>query len=103
MNGHVLTYFIDLRQNSSTFGELEKIETPVGISRTFVVPEGIAHGFLAIIDSEVLYLSDRAHNPSEDLGVHPLSVEFEWPHTPKGLSKRDASLPTLAEYLSKNS
>jgi dTDP-4-dehydrorhamnose 3,5-epimerase len=103
MNGHVLTYFIDLRPKSLTFGEFERIETPLGFSRTFLVPAGIAHGFLAISDCEVLYLSEKAHNPMEDLGVNPLSVEFEWPYAPRGVSKRDSLLPTLTEYLKNNS
>ena len=99
MSGHIVTYFIDLRTESKTFGEIDRLETPPHISRTFFVPAGIAHGYYAIKDSEVLYLSDKAHVPNEDLGVNPLSEEFQWPSTPRGISKRDAALPTLRSYL----
>jgi dTDP-4-dehydrorhamnose 3,5-epimerase len=100
MKGHLITYFIDLRSDSHTFGEIERIETLDEISRTFVVPAGIAHGYFALTESEVLYLSDRAHDPKEDFGVNPLSKEFDWPCVPRVISQRDLALPILSDYLS---
>jgi len=102
LSGHVLTYFIDLRSESTTFGKILRVETPSDVSRTFLVPAGIAHGYLAIQDSEVLYLSDKPHDPTEDIGVNPLSEEFNWPFAPKGISKRDSEFPTLETYLNSN-
>jgi dTDP-4-dehydrorhamnose 3,5-epimerase len=98
LDGHVFTYFVDLRPTSVTLGEVFGVETTPGLNRTFIVPSGVAHGYYAITGCDVLYLSDQQHDASLDKGVSPLSSEFIWPKEPIGLSARDAGFQSLSDY-----
>ena len=102
LSGVVYTQFIDLRPESSTFREIFCIESSGGDNRTYVVPKGVAHGFQALEDCEILYISEKQHDPILDHGVNPKSAQFVWPKEIKGISLRDSNLPLLDEFLGKN-
>jgi dTDP-4-dehydrorhamnose 3,5-epimerase len=99
LSGLVFTQFIDLRMASNSFGEIFSIESSGNDNRTFVVPKGVAHGFQALEDCEILYLSEKPHDPNFDTGVNPLSVQFKWPKKIRGISARDKKLPFLDDFL----
>lgn len=99
LDGHIYTNFVDLRPGSPSFGQVFGIETSSGMDRTFVVPAGIAHGYYAISNCDVLYFSDQPYDFDLDAGVSPYSGGISWPQKPIGLSDRDAALPTLDQYI----
>jgi dTDP-4-dehydrorhamnose 3,5-epimerase len=101
--GKVFDVLIDLRPESSTFQNISSIEmnslSPIGM----YVPSGVAHGFQSLEnDSQMIYFSDKAYNSDFDAGVAPNNSGVEWPIRVVGMSERDASLPSLTEYLSRN-
>lgn len=74
-----------------------------------VIPEGVAHGFLALEPLELLYLVTNRYDGSDELGFawDDPAVGVPWPavaRTPDGrpvLSERDASNPSLAELVAR--
>lgn len=51
IQGKVADYFVDLRKNSKTFGEWGFVMLDAGLANMLYVPEGFAHGFVAVEDS----------------------------------------------------
>jgi dTDP-4-dehydrorhamnose 3,5-epimerase len=98
--GDIHSVFLDLRPQSLTFGAFEEFRTIHGHPRCFLVPPGVAHGFQAISNCDVVYASSEDYNQELDTGVHPLSLEIKWPVEVRGLSKRDSELPTLFDFIS---
>ena len=100
--GKVFDVLLDLRPDSGTFLNIFSIElnsiSPIGL----YVPSGVAHGFQSLEnDSQLLYFSDKGYNSNFDTGVAPIKSGIDWPIRVAGMSKRDASLPSLSEYLSR--
>jgi len=100
--GKVFDVLLDLRPDSSTFLNISTIElnslSPIGL----YVPSGIAHGFQSLENgSQLIYFSDKGFNSNFDTGVSPIKSGIEWPIRVAGMSKRDVSLPSLSEYLSR--
>jgi dTDP-4-dehydrorhamnose 3,5-epimerase len=103
LTGKVFDVLIDLRPDSSTFLNISSTELnsllPIGL----YVPSGVAHGFQSLEnDSQLIYFSDKAYNSNFDTGVAPIKSGIDWPIRVAGMSERDASLPSLNEYLSRN-
>ena len=65
--GKIIDYGIDLRKNSKSFKSHVKYEITNG--KMIYIPEGFAHGFLALEDSYVLYLTTNEFNQSLDSGI----------------------------------
>jgi dTDP-4-dehydrorhamnose 3,5-epimerase len=103
VSGAVQTIFVDLRLQSSSFGAIQEFVTEEGKHRIFQVPEGIGHGYQALSDSKVHYVSSQPHDPALDAGVHPLKMGIKWMLPVKGISARDSALPELATYQLQNS
>jgi dTDP-4-dehydrorhamnose 3,5-epimerase len=102
IEGKVFDVLLDLRPNTNTFLNIFSIELNSLFSQAIYVPSGVAHGFQSLEDnSEMLYLSDKIYNSNFDSGVSPIGLGIPWPIKIQGMSKRDATLPTLSEYLSR--
>jgi dTDP-4-dehydrorhamnose 3,5-epimerase len=101
ISGRVLDVLLDLRVDSATYCQLESREFANGLNQTLLIPPGVAHGFQALEESRMLYLSSNKWNPKLDTGVNPISAGFVWPMEISKVSERDAALPTLAEYKTK--
>lgn len=100
--GKVFDVLLDLRPDSDTFLNVCSIELnsllPIGL----YVPSGVAHGFQSLEnDSQLIYFSDKGYNSNFDTGVAPIKSGIDWPIRVAGMSERDASLPSLSEYLSR--
>lgn len=74
-----------------------------------VIPEGVAHGFLALEPLELLYLVTNLYDGSDELGFawNDLAVGVPWPAvaaTADGrpiVSERDSSNPRLADLVAR--
>jgi dTDP-4-dehydrorhamnose 3,5-epimerase len=100
LSGKVFDVLLDLRPGSSTFLNIYSVELNSLSPRGIYVPSGVAHGFQSLENnSQLIYFSDKSYNSNFDIGVAPMKSGINWPIKVKGMSQRDASLPSLSEYL----
>jgi dTDP-4-dehydrorhamnose 3,5-epimerase len=98
LRGAIFDVAVDLRRGSRTFlgwhGELLSAVN----RRSLFVPEGFAHGFQTVVDdTEVLYFTTAAYDPTAERGIHPRDprVDIAWPLPIGQLSERDAAHPPV--------
>jgi len=102
LSGKVFDVLLDLRPGSSTFLNIYSVELNSLSPKGIYVPSGVAHGFQSLENnSQLIYFSDKSYNSNFDTGVAPMKSGINWPIKVKGMSERDASLPSLSEYLHK--
>ncbi|MFQ3621579.1 MAG: dTDP-4-dehydrorhamnose 3,5-epimerase [Spirochaetales bacterium] len=95
---------VDLRKNSPTFKKWYGTELSETNFRMLWIPEGFAHGFLALEDNtELQYKCTALYHPPSDRGLRwdDPEIGIQWPNLGYGikptLSPKDASLPLLHE------
>ncbi len=99
--GRVLDVAVDIRQDSPTFGQWEFFELD-GESNTMVyIPEGFAHGFLALEDSIFSYKCTKGYHKESEGGLlwNDPTLNIAWPIEHPIVSEKDLILPTLEAYL----
>lgn len=98
LRGEVFDIAVDLRRSSPTFLHWHAEVLSAGNHRTFVIPEGFAHGFQTLSDEcEMLYFHTAAYRQDAEDGLHPQDTRLAiaWPLPVAGLSPRDAAHPLL--------
>ncbi len=101
VQGSVLDVLLDLRRHSPTFGLSTAVELSANNHFLFLIPKGIAHGFLSLApESLMIYKTSTVHAPSHDAGVRWNTFGFDWPITSPVVSKRDAGLPAFDDFQS---
>lgn len=98
LKGRIFDVAVDLRQGSPTFGKWYAVELTEDNHRTFLIPEGFAHGFQTLTaDCMLLYLHTAAHAPMSEGGLRPNcpTLAIDWPEPIIQMSDRDRSLPVL--------
>lgn len=98
--GKVLDVLLDLREGSSTFGESVSIELNSSDDFGLLIPPGVAHGFQALEECEMVYSSSMPWVASLDTGINPFSFQFSWPISNYIISERDQSLPGFDTWTS---
>lgn len=94
LRGEVFDVAVDLRRGSPTFLCWHAEALSEGSHKTFVIPEGFAHGFQALTDEcEMLYFHTAAYRQEAEGGLHPQDprLAIAWPLPVAGLSPRDAA------------
>jgi dTDP-4-dehydrorhamnose 3,5-epimerase len=98
LRGRVFDVAVDLRNDSPTFLKWTAVELASDNRRSFIIPEGCAHGFQVLDeDSELLYLHTAFYSSSDEGAVRfddPM-VGVAWPLPLRDLSARDSSHPYL--------
>lgn len=103
VTGKMIVGLYDARPDSSTHGVSTSFimspETPSALS----IPPGVAHGYYAVEDLEMIYLLSEVYNPDDEFGIRADSVGIDWPHLVAGteplISERDINLPTAEEFV----
>jgi dTDP-4-dehydrorhamnose 3,5-epimerase len=96
LRGEVFDVAVDLRQGSRTFLQWHAEILSANNHRTFLIPEGFAHGFQTLTeDCELLYFHTAAYRPDAEGGLNTQDprLEIRWPEAVIGLSSRDAAHP----------
>ena len=91
----------DLRRGSPSEGRKLEIllDLEEGPRRGLFIPPGVAHGFFAKTEVELLYLVDRYFTGEDEHGIawNDADVGIEWPSRNPILSDRDRANPSLGE------
>lgn len=96
ISGAICDVIVDLRSNSPTLGQHTKVELSAQNRRALYVPEGFAHGFLALVDdTEVLYQMSQFHCPESTGGFrwNDPSFGIQLPLPVAVISEQDQSYP----------
>ena len=100
LKGKVWDVAIDLRRGSLTFLEHHAVLLAEDNNRSFLIPEGFAHGFQTLTsDCELLYFHTADYNvefESAFNAIDPL-LSIPWPEPIIERSDRDVNHPMLAD------
>jgi dTDP-4-dehydrorhamnose 3,5-epimerase len=109
IKGKVYDVAVDLRSNSKTFGKYYGIELTEENKLMFYIPEGFAHGYLALTEEvEFLYKATNYYSPEYESGIiwNDEDINVEWPLKKYGikeedliLSEKDKKLQTFRQYV----
>jgi dTDP-4-dehydrorhamnose 3,5-epimerase len=98
VRGAVFDVVVDLRRESTAFGEWLSVELRADERTELYVPRGCAHGFLTLDDhTQIDYAISTPYAPEASIGFRwdDPSVAIGWPFAPEVLSERDRALPLL--------
>lgn len=103
--GRIWDVVVDIRKDSADFGRWFGVELSGSNRRMLYVPQGFAHGFLALEEAtEILYLCSDYYAPDSEAGIRwdcP-ALAVDWP-LPQGrspiLSAKDRALPCFRDAI----
>ncbi len=102
MRGCIFDVGVDLRQNSSTFGQWYGVElSDIGQRQVYMAP-GIAHGFCVLSDlADLHYKVSRFYDPDDECGMiwNDSKVNIDWPSITPLIHQRDASYQSLSQLI----
>ncbi|MBC7111926.1 MAG: dTDP-4-dehydrorhamnose 3,5-epimerase [Methanothermobacter sp.] len=82
IRGEIFDVAVDLRKNSDTYGEWTGVRLSDENRREFFIPEGFAHGFLALSDECIVnYKCTELYHPEYDSGIpwDDPDIGIDWP------------------------
>ena len=100
LQGEVLDVVVDIRPNSTTYGEYVSVLLTGENNTQFFVPRGFAHGFLVLSDTATFfYKCDNFYNKESEGGLlyndKSVNVDWQFPLENLIISEKDLILPTL--------
>lgn len=109
-SGKVFDVAVDLRPNSETFGQWESVILDSKKKNMFYIPEGFAHGFLALTDDCVFsYKCTDYYHPEDESGIiwDDPDLGIQWTMDAFGIleptiSDKDYLLKTFSEFKMNN-
>ncbi|MDC9603958.1 dTDP-4-dehydrorhamnose 3,5-epimerase [Xenorhabdus griffiniae] len=103
-HGSVFDVAVDLRPNSSTFGQYESVILTGENYLQFYIPPGFAHGFCVLSESaDFQYKCTDYYDPIDEGGLlwSDPDLSINWPINSPVLSPKDSVLPNLSEIKEK--
>lgn len=102
IRGRILDVAVDIRKDSSTFGQWEAVELSDENGRLLWIPAGFAHGFCIMGDepADVMYKVDAPYSPKTEGGIvfNDSELKIEWPVKSPIVSGKDQALQTFEQY-----
>ena len=97
ISGKVLDVAVDIRPESPTFGQHEIFELSSEKNNIAYIPEGFAHGFVALEDSVFSYKCTNIYNKESESGIlwNDADLNINWGVENPIVSEKDAILPTF--------
>ena len=83
VRGEVFDVAVDIRKNSTTFGQWQGVILSEGNKRQFWVPPGFAHGFLVLSDTaDFEYKCTDYYDPQDEgsLRWNDPTLDIDWPN-----------------------
>jgi len=90
--GSVFDVCVDLRENSKTYKHHFSTTLSETNHMALYIPPYCGHGFLATIDSIVVYYQDKEYDNKTDDTYCYANFNIMWPMQPQVLSSKDMSL-----------
>lgn len=103
--GHAFIALFDFRASSKTAEKAETFEFKEGDNLGIYIPPGVAHGFLAMSDTTLLYMVDQAFDGTDEHSIFwdDPALEITWPvELDPVVSERDQKSPMLADVPEEN-
>lgn len=101
VRGAILDVVLDLRKDSSTYGQSVQCELSADNYQALYIPKGFAHGFLSLSQrSTAFYFVDGEYSKEHDAGLMYDSFGFDWGIERALLSPRDLSFETFENFKS---
>jgi dTDP-4-dehydrorhamnose 3,5-epimerase len=99
ITGQVLDVAVDLRPDSPTFGQYETFLLDARLSNMAYIPEGFAHGFVALEDSVFSYKCTNIYNKAAESGIrwNDPDLNIDWGVSNPIISDKDQELKLLRE------
>jgi dTDP-4-dehydrorhamnose 3,5-epimerase len=99
VNGRIQAALVDMRPSSPTYGATQTLSMGEENQLGLFIPNGIAHGFVALTDATLTYIVDNYHDNRDEFGVawDDPDVAMPWDVTSPVLSSRDAMNPKWKE------
>ncbi len=108
----VLDFAIDIRKNSSTYGDVVVEKLTEENKKQLFIPKWFAHGFMTLEDdTEFLYKCDDYYSPTSECGIlwNDENININWAEIKQKyniqdivLSDKDKANPTLEEFYINN-
>ncbi len=98
--GRIFDVGLDLRRDSSTFGEWQSFELTADPPVQLFWPPGVAHGFCVLSDgAEIWYKCVGYFKPDDEGGVvwNDPDLAIPWPLRDPVITPRDAAFPRLKD------
>lgn len=101
IKGKVLDIAVDLRKDSPTFGMYEAIMLYEDKCNMLYVPEGFAHGFVALEESIFAYKCTNLYHKQSEAGINwaDPSLNIDWGIKNPIVSEKDRALKFLDELV----
>ncbi|MGN0018380.1 MAG: dTDP-4-dehydrorhamnose 3,5-epimerase [Candidatus Gastranaerophilaceae bacterium] len=101
VRGRIYDVAVDLRKESKSFGQYVKVELSEENHNMLFIPNGFAHGFVALTDNvELIYKTGGEYEPKADRGVlwsdKDINVDWNIDFEPI-LSEKDKIQPKLKD------
>lgn len=102
IEGEVFDVAVDIRRSSPTFGQWVGVVLSAENNRQLWIPEGFAHGFLAMSDRvQFVYKATNYYAPQSERSIiwNDADIGINWPEladSPLSLSEKDLKATSLA-------
>jgi dTDP-4-dehydrorhamnose 3,5-epimerase len=102
LDGQILDVAVDLRKNSSTYGQHFSVVLSADNKKQLMVPHGFAHGFSVLSEmASVMYKVDQLYHKDSERGIRydDPTLAIDWQLSPKEVivSEKDLVLPGFDE------
>jgi len=100
LTGEIFDVAVDIRPDSTTFGQWFGIRLSEQNKYQLFIPPGFAHGFCVLSDSALFsYKCSDYYDPQDEGGIlwSDQTLAIDWPLKNPILSKKDRQLPHLSD------
>ena len=100
LKGKVFDVAVDIRQDSSSYGQWVGEELSEDNKYQLFIPEGFAHGYYVMSDeADISYKCSEIYRPEDEQGIiwNDPEVGIQWPASNPILSEKDLKLKKLMD------
>lgn len=104
VKGCVYDVAVDVRKDSSTFGQYVGVELSEQNHRMLFIPRGFAHGFSVLSDEAIFQFKvDNIYNKESEVGVawddHDINIDWHLPMNDIIVIEKDSKYPQLKDII----